>query len=135
MTELSFSQKYADAFWRLVPIPALVVANVIALTLHPSRAGVLAVAVLAAVGLGVEGVLWRRLRLRWQPGLDPQSVGKLVESNHRREVVLASIVLLAAITWRASSVAENFSEVLITIFIGVSIFGGAIALDIVSRRR
>ncbi len=55
LTELSPSEKYVDAFWRLAPVPALVVADAAALTLHPSRSGFVAVAVVAVVGASIEG--------------------------------------------------------------------------------
>ena len=135
VAELSFAEKYADAFWRLVPIPALVVADGVALARHPSAPGVAALVLLALVGSFVEVIIWNRLRLRWQRGLDPESVGRLYEPNHRLELVLLVILWLAAFTWKASGVAERFSDVLITVLIGVLVFGGAIAVDLVRRGR
>ena len=135
VAELSFAEKYADAFWRLVPIPALVVADGVALARHPSAPGVAALALLALVGSFVEVVIWNGLRLRWQRGLHPESVGRLYEPNHRLELVLLVILWLAAFTWKASGVAERFSDVLITVLIGVLVFGGAVAVDIVRRGR
>jgi ABC-type uncharacterized transport system fused permease/ATPase subunit len=135
VTELSLSQKYADAFWRLAPIPALVVADVIALTLHPSRPAFVAIAVIAVVGACVEALLWHRLRVRWRQGLHPESVGRLFEPNRRRDALQASILLFVAITVKAWSVAAKFSDALITVVVLVAIFGGAIGFDAFKGRR
>jgi hypothetical protein len=135
VTELSLSQKYADAFWRLAPIPALVVADVIALTFHPSRSAVVAVVVIAVVGACLEAVLWHHLRVRWRQGLDPESVGRLFEPNRRREAVLASILLFVAITVKAWSVADKLSDALITVVVLVAVFGCAIAFNAFRGRR
>ncbi|HEV3363433.1 MAG TPA: hypothetical protein VG795_04715 [Acidimicrobiia bacterium] len=95
--------------------------NVVALAVQPSAAGVAALALLAVVGSFVEVVIWGRLRLRSQRGLDPESVGRLYQPNHRLELVVLVILWFAAFRWKASGVAERLSDILITVLMGILI--------------
>lgn len=93
MNELSFADKYTDAFWRVTPIPLLVGADVIAVILRPSSAGVVALLVVAFVGLLVELVILRDLRRRWSAGVPRSSIGSLGEPSGAATLVLFGVLL------------------------------------------
>ncbi|MDQ6798247.1 MAG: hypothetical protein M3011_09580 [Actinomycetota bacterium] len=57
--------RYAEAFWWVVPIPALVVVSGGLAAVDPSPAAVVGAFVLAMVGLSVETHLWQMFRRRW----------------------------------------------------------------------
>ena len=92
MANLSFWDKYTDAFWRLVPIPTLVIMGAITVAPHPSLIAVVALLLLTVVGGVTEALIWRRLRLRWTD-LSPDEAGTLFEPNSQRELALATILL------------------------------------------
>ena len=83
MTELTFSDKYADAFWRLVPIPALLIVAAIAVALRPIPLAIAGLIALAWASLFAEVLVWRHLRHRWAHGLAPESVGQTLEELGR----------------------------------------------------
>lgn len=59
------STRYNEAFWWVAPIPAAILGGAVLTFLRPSLGGVVALALLAAVGGGVEYLLWRAFRRRW----------------------------------------------------------------------
>lgn len=90
MAELSFSDKYQDAFWRPVPIPALMLTGAITVVLHPSFIAGVALVLLAVVGGLTEAVIWRRLRVRWA-NLRSRAAGPPFEPSRQRQMVIATI--------------------------------------------
>ena len=92
-SDLSFADKYTDAFWRVTPIPLLVGADVIGVILRPSTAGLVALLVVAVAGLLVELVILRDLRRRWSAGVPRSSIGSLGEPSGAAMLVLFGVLL------------------------------------------
>ncbi len=59
------ADRYAEAFWWVVPIPAALVAGVVMVARRPSVIGIVALTLLALIGLGLETVVARHFRRRW----------------------------------------------------------------------
>lgn len=125
MSELSRSQKYTDAFWRLAPIPLLVGSALVTVTLRATAVAVVAGALLLLVGTFAEVLIWRHLRLRWAKGVSPESVGQLVEPGSRQASILGAGLLSAAIIGKAFGVADTTADALIVAAIGIAIYGAA----------
>ncbi len=105
MTELSLSQKYADAFWRLVPIPALLIVAAIIVGLRPSPLAIAGLIALAWASLFAEVLVWRHLRHRWAQGLAPESVGQTLEELGRpAQTAIAVALLFGAWTLKAQGI-------------------------------
>jgi hypothetical protein len=134
MADLSFSDKYQDAFWRLVPIPALMLTGAITVVLHPSFMAGVALVLLAVVGGLTEAVIWRRLRLKWaelRAGADPT----LFEPTRQRQLVIATIFLFLAILAKAFVLAGGVTtDALVAAGIGIALYGGLIAADTFGNR-
>ena len=131
MAELSFSDKYQDAFWRLVPIPAVMLTGAITVALHPSVIAGIALLLLAVVGGLTEAQIWRRLRLRWTEA----AAGTLLEPNRQRQMVIATIFLFLAILAKAFVRAGGVTtDALVGAEHVIALYGGLIGADIFSNR-
>lgn len=134
MAELSFSDKYQDAFWRLVPIPALMLTGAITVALHPSVIAGVALILLAVVGGLTEAVIWRRLRLRWAD-LRSGAAGTLLEPSRQRQMVIATVFLFLAILAKAFVLAGGVTtDALVGAGIVIAVYGGVIGADVFSNR-
>ncbi len=69
------SDRYEEAFWWVVSIPASVVAGAVAAVVRPSAVGLVAVGLLAMVGCATEVLVVRTFQRRWagDPGVHPTS--------------------------------------------------------------
>lgn len=103
------SGRYAEAFWWVVPIPASLVAAAGLASVNRSSAGVVAVALLALVGLSVEVHVWRTFRRRWTGDPTAHPAAGLPESLRRPlELVMAFGFLFAAMVWKARGLGESW---------------------------
>ncbi len=135
MANLRFSDKYTDGFWRLAPIPALVIAGAVTVALRPSPIAVVASLLLAVVSGLPEALIWHRLRLRWKD-LRPEAVGTLLEPNRQREMLIASILLLVAILAKAFVVAGGVTtDALLAAGIIIALYAALVGADILSKRK
>ncbi len=129
--DLSRAEKYRDAFWRLVPIPAGVVIALASVIVHPSATGVVAVAVLGVVGALVEVVLWRKLQIRWEGGVPEESVGQLIEPDGALRLLF---IVLALGTVRAIVFGLSLPVIVIAVCIYAGLFGLMVVVERRSRR-
>ncbi|MDQ6949354.1 MAG: hypothetical protein M3256_24655 [Actinomycetota bacterium] len=135
MANLSFSDKYTDAFWRLVPIPALIVAGAVNVAFRPSLIAAIASLLLALVGGLTEALIWHRLRLRWID-LRPEAAGTLFEPNRQRDLVIASILLFVAILAKVFVVAGGVTtDALLAAGIVIALCAALVGAEIFSRRK
>ena len=134
MAELSFSDRYQDAFWRLVPIPALILTGAVTVVLHPSFIAGVALVLLVVVGGLTEAVIWRRLRLRWAD-LRSDEAGTLLEPSRQRQLVIATIFLFLAILAKAFVLAGGVTtDALVGAGLLIALYGALIGADIFSNR-
>jgi hypothetical protein len=134
MAELSFSDKYQDAFWRLVPIPPLMLTGAITVVLHPSLIAGVALVLLAVVGGLTEAVIWRRLRLKWAD-LRAGADSTLFEPSHQRQMVIAAILFFLAILAKAFVLAGGVTtDALVAAGIVIALYGGLIGADVFMNR-
>ncbi len=82
MSDHTESTKYADAFWQVAPIPVVLGASTVLVWKSPSILGVVAVAVLAIVGLFVEVAIVTELRRKWH-GEPPGPIARAFEGLGR----------------------------------------------------
>jgi hypothetical protein len=87
------STRYNEAFWWVVPIPAAILGGAVLTLLRPSLGGVAALALLVAVGLGVEFLFWRTFRRRWAGDRDAHPISGI---NARTRGFLSGAVLWVA---------------------------------------
>ncbi len=140
MSNISFAEKYNDAFWRVVPIPVLLGADLVAVLRDPSGVAVTALVLIGVVGLLVELSIWRDLRTRWTAGASDESVEGSAEDSWRpAKLALIGLMLVGAWTLKAHDTegmswgdAAVFSLVLLPIYVAllavvvaiVHLFGG-----------
>ena len=130
MAELSISDKYQDAFWRLVPIPVATLTGAITVALHPSRIAAAALLLLAVMGGSTEVLMWRRLRLRWAES----AAGTLSEPNRRWQMVFAVIFLFVGTFGRAFALAGGMmTDALVGTGLVIAIYAGLIGVDWFSK--
>ncbi len=112
----------------------VLVACVVAVSLHPSALGVVAFVVLGVVSCSVEAAVWVRLRQRWDRGVKPESVGKLLEPNRRRDTVLAFILLVAAIAFKTFGYGGDTVGNVIVVVAIAGMFGSLLIWDVIKKR-
>lgn len=126
----TLADKYQEAFWWVVPIPALLVADSVAVALRPSSAGVVALVAIMMVGLSTELVVWQHLRRRWAAGAPP------AELDPRLQLALALVCLWAAATWKSRTAYSSWGESAVFALLAVAVLGVVIAVvGFVERRR
>ena len=134
MAKLSFADKYKDAFWRVVPIPAVMVTGAITVALHPSFIAVVALLLLTVVGGLTEVLIWHRLRLRWTD-LPPEAAGSLFEPNRQRQLVISTILLFLAILAKAFALAGGVTtDALVGAGLVIAIYAALVGADLFSNR-
>ncbi len=103
------SDRYAEAFWWVVPIPALAVAAGGIAAVDPSLEGAIAAVLLALVGLAVEVRLWRMFRRHWagDPASHP-AAGLPGPLRRPLELVMAFGALIAAMAWKARGLGASW---------------------------
>lgn len=135
--EVTRRERYAEAFWWIIPIPVLVIAAVGLAVAKPSPAGLIAVTLAAVVGLLVEVCVWRTFRRRWagNPQAHP-TAGIPDRLRWPLSVALAFGLLIAAIAWRATGLGESWA---VGVVMGVGYIAlvfaiGAVVQKVESRR-
>lgn len=132
---LSFAEKYADAFWRVVPIPAALGVALIGVWAKPSALAVVALLLIGMVGLLVEVIVCGELRRRWGAGLPLNAVGDRTDDSWMpAKIALFAIFLVAAWTWKGHATqgmpwgeAALFSLILLPVYFGLIAIIAAIA--------
>ncbi len=94
------SWRYNEAFWWVVPIPAVIIGGVVLTLLRPSLGGVVALGLLAVVGLGVEFLLWRTFRRRWAGDQDAHPASGI---NGRMRSFLSGACLVGRLCARSGT--------------------------------
>jgi hypothetical protein len=103
------SDRYAEAFWWVVPIPALAVAAGGIAVVNPSPEGAIAAVLLALVGLAVEVRLWRTFRRHWAGDPAAHPAAGLPEPLRRPlELVMIFGALIAGVAWKARGLGESW---------------------------
>jgi len=103
------SDRYAEAFWWVVPIPALVVAAGGLTAANWSRTGLVAAVLLTLVGFSVEVRLWRTFGRRWAGDSEAHPAAGLPEPLRRSlQLVMAFGALIAAMVWKARGLGESW---------------------------
>lgn len=129
MSELSFPDRYTDAFWRVVPIPLLVGVDVVGVVLRPSPAGIAALAIVAVVGLLVEVVICRDLKQRWAAGVPRESIGSWGEPGRPAVLVLGAACLWGAWTWKGHATqGQSWGDAALFALILLPVYAALIAL-------
>lgn len=116
----------------MVPIPALVVAAGGLAAVNRSAAGLLAVALLALVGLSVEVYVWRTFRRRWAGDAAAHPAAGLPEPLRRPlELVMAFGGLIAAMAWKARGLGESW---LVSFLIPIGYIAFVLAVGAIVQR-
>lgn len=133
--ELSFAEKYTDAFWRVVPIPLAIGVALVAVWANPSGLAMVALVLTGLVGLLVEVIVCRELRVRWAAGFAPNAVGEWSDNSWMpANWAVFAIFLVAAWTWKGHDTqgmswgeAALFSLILLPVYVGLIAIIAAIA--------
>ena len=93
MIDSSSPSRYAEAFWRVLPIPVVLVGLAVLVFRHrPSGAVLLALAILTLVALGLEALIMWELRRRWL-GEPPGALGRAIEALSRQTLLWTALCL------------------------------------------
>lgn len=119
------SDRYAEAFWWIVPIPAALAVAAVVTVGHPSPAGAIALGLVSLVGLTYEGLVWRSFRRRWAGELVGHPMDVAERLRHPLEVIIACGAFVAAASWKARGLGESWG---VSVLMGVGYLGFLVVL-------